>query len=293
MRQAVIDNRKTFARGLQDRNLTVAPLCLNPLMARIAQESGFTCGYLSGGALGFELAISEALLSISEVSSYARQITSRSNISLIVDVGVGFGDAVHAWRTCRDIEATGAVALEIEDQVSPKRVHHHKGVEHLISQGEMEEKIRETVSAREDPNFTVIARTSAIANESLNSAIRRSHAYVEAGADVILLSPRSEEEIKILGGSISVPMALITAPGRWNTELLLENNFRLVLDPFSAQVAAIQAIQTAFTEAYKGNSASNMDALMETYKTLQVHAGLQELYEIEERTTEKYEARDE
>lgn len=88
-------------------------------------------------------------------------------------------------------------------------------------------------------------------------------------------------------------MALITAPGRWNTELLLENNFRLVLDPFSAQVATIQAIQIAFTEAYRGTSASNMDALMETYKTLQVHAGLQELYEIEERTTEKYEALDE
>ncbi|MEE2875404.1 MAG: isocitrate lyase/phosphoenolpyruvate mutase family protein [Chloroflexota bacterium] len=293
MRQAVIENRKAFARGLQDQSLTVAPLCLNPLMARIAQGSGFTCGYLSGGALGFELAISEALLSISEVSSYARQITSRSSISLIVDVGVGFGDAVHAWRTCRDIEATGAVALEIEDQVSPKRVHHHKGVEHLVSQSEMEEKIRETVGARDDPNFTVIARTSAIANESVGSAIERAEAYTEAGADVILLSPRSEEEIKILGRSISVPMALITASGKWNPDLLLENNFRLVLDPFSAQVAAIQAIQTTFTQAYNGNGASNMDALMEIYKTLQLHAGLQELYEIEERTTERYEAHDE
>lgn len=288
MRQTVIDNRKTFVRGLHDQSLTVAPLCLNPLMARIAQESGFTCGYLSGGALGFELAISEALLSISEVSTYARQITSRSNISLIVDAGVGFGDAVHAWRTCRDIEATGAVALEIEDQVSPKRVHHHKGVEHLISLNEMTEKIRETVGAREDPDFTVIARTSAIANESVDLAIERAHAYAEAGADVILLSPRSEEEIKILGASISVPMALITTPGKWNTDLLIENNFRLMLDPFSGQVAAIQAIQSVFTEAYEGHVVSNMDTLMETYRTLQLHAGLQELYEIEERTTEKY-----
>ncbi len=88
-------------------------------------------------------------------------------------------------------------------------------------------------------------------------------------------------------------MALITASGKWNPDLLLENNFRLVLDPFSAQVAAIQAIQTTFTQAYEGNGASNMDALMEIYKTLQLHAGLQELYEIEERTTERYEAHDE
>lgn len=256
-------------------------------MARIAQETGFTCGYLSGGALGFELAVSEALLTITEVSSYARQITSRSDISLIVDAGVGFGDAVHAWRTCRDIEATGAVALEIEDQVSPKRVHHHKGVEHLVSMSEMEGKIRETVAARDDPNFTVIARTSAIANESINAAIRRANAYAGAGADVILLSPRSEEEIKLLGASISIPMAIIATPGKWRPDLLLENNFRLVLDPFSGQVTAIQAIQRAFAEAYRGNSLTNLDSLMDTYKTLQIHAGLQELYEIEERTTEK------
>ena len=287
MRQAVIENRKAFTRGLQDQSLTVAPLCLNPLMARIAQETGFTCGYLSGGALGFELAVSEALLTITEVSSYARQITSRSDISLIVDAGVGFGDAVHAWRTCRDIEATGAVALEIEDQVSPKRVHHHKGVEHLVSMSEMEGKIRETVAARDDPNFTVIARTSAIANESINAAIRRANAYAGAGADVILLSPRSEEEIKLLGVSISIPMAIIATPGKWRPDLLLENNFRLVLDPFSGQVTAIQAIQRAFAEAYRGNSLTNLDSLMDTYKTLQIHAGLQELYEIEERTTEK------
>ena len=287
MRQAVIENRKAFTRGLQDQSLTVAPLCLNPLMARIAQETGFTCGYLSGGALGFELAVSEALLTITEVSSYARQITSRSDISLIVDAGVGFGDAVHAWRTCRDIEATGAVALEIEDQVSPKRVHHHKGVEHLVSMSEMEGKIRETVAARDDPNFTVIARTSAIANESIDTAISRANAYAGAGADVILLSPRSEEEIKLLGASLSIPMAIIATPGKWSPDLLLENNFRLVLDPFSGQVTAIQAIQRAFVEAYNGDSVSNMDTLMDTYKTLQIHAGLEELYEIEERTTEK------
>ncbi len=83
-------------------------------------------------------------------------------------------------------------------------------------------------------------------------------------------------------------MAIITTPGKWNPDLLLENNFRLVLDPFSGQVTAIQAIQRAFTEVYKGDGVSNIDSLMETYKTLQVHAGLQELYEIEERTTEKY-----
>ena len=104
-----------------------APLCLNPLMARIATEVGFKYGYLSGGALGFELAISEALLTVNEIREYARQIISRSEIGLIVDIGVGFGDPVHTWRAIRELEAVGATAVEIEDQVAPKRVHHHKG----------------------------------------------------------------------------------------------------------------------------------------------------------------------
>ncbi|MGK0226997.1 MAG: 2-methylisocitrate lyase-like PEP mutase family enzyme, partial [Thermoproteota archaeon] len=117
--------RARFKAALDGPTPVFAPLCLDPLAARLADNAGFAAGYLSGGALGFQYAIGEALLSYTEIADVARRITARSDLPLIVDGGVGFGDAVHAARATALFEATGAVAVEYEDQVAPKRLHHH------------------------------------------------------------------------------------------------------------------------------------------------------------------------
>ena len=287
MNGQITANRQFFKDSVAEEQMIYAPLCLNPLMARIATEVGFKYGYLSGGALGFELAISEALLTVNEIREYARQIISRSEIGLIVDIGVGFGDPVHTWRAIRELEAVGATAVEIEDQVAPKRVHHHKGVEHLVSSQDMIEKIKEAVSAREDRTFQIIARTSAISNESMESALSRAKEYREAGADVILLQPRDEQELEAIRSHLQPPLALISAPGRWPEETLLESGFRLMFDPFTAQVASVQAVKTVFETVSRHGSLAELDSMMNEYRKLQIYAGLESLYELEERTTEK------
>ena len=137
-------------RGLLETSPPVfAPVCLDPLMARTLEGLGYGAAYLSGGALGFQLAVSEALLTLTEMAEAARRITARSSIALIVDGGVGFGDAVHTSRAVAEIEATGAAAIELEDQVAPKRAHHHKGVEHLVSLETMVGKLEAAVAARD------------------------------------------------------------------------------------------------------------------------------------------------
>ena len=287
MNGQITANRQFFKDSIAEEQIIYAPLCLNPLMGRIATEVGFKYGYLSGGALGFELAISEALLTVNEIRECARQIISRSEIGLIVDIGVGFGDPVHTWRAIRELEAVGATAVEIEDQVAPKRVHHHKGVEHLVSSQEMVEKIKEAVRAREDRTFQIIARTSAISNESMASALSRAKEYREAGADVILLQPRDEQELEAIRSHLQPPLALISAPGRWPEEMLLESGFRLMFDPFTAQVAQVQAVKTVFENVSRHGSLDELDSMMSEYRKLQIYAGLESLYELEERTTEK------
>ena len=152
-----------------------APLCLDPLAARIAADAGFAAGYLSGGALGFQYAVGEALLSYTEIADVARRITARSDLPLIVDDGVGFGDAVHTAQATALFEATGAVAVEYEDHVAPKRLHHHIGVEHLVSAEEMASKIRAEVDARSDNNFLIIARTGGLRLDGENR--RRNRRY--------------------------------------------------------------------------------------------------------------------
>ena len=124
--------RTRFKAALAGPDPVFAPLCLDPLAARLASDAGFAAGYLSGGALGFQYAVGEALLSYTEIADVARRITARSDLPLIIDGGVGFGDAVHTARATALFEATGAVAVEYEDQVAPKRLHHHIGVEHLV-----------------------------------------------------------------------------------------------------------------------------------------------------------------
>src|SRR5688572_11482713 len=110
--------------------LVVAPLALDALSAALAKRVGFDTVYLGGGGLGYARGVTEALLTASELVEATRAICERVDVAVVVDGGVGFGDAVHMARSIRMLEQAGAAAVEIEDQVAPKRAHHHKGVEH-------------------------------------------------------------------------------------------------------------------------------------------------------------------
>ena len=142
--------RARFSAAIAGDHPIFAPLCPDPLNARLVESLGFGAGYLSGGALGFQYAVGEALLTPTEIADAAHRITARSALPLIIDGGVGFGDPVHTARAAALFEATGAVAVEFEDQVAPKRLHHHIGIEHLVPTQEMVDKITAAVGARTD-----------------------------------------------------------------------------------------------------------------------------------------------
>src|SRR5829696_3585913 len=133
--------------------LVVAPLALDALSAALAKRTGFYAVYLGGGGLGYARGVSEALLTATELAEATRAICERVDVAVVVDGGVGFGDAVHMARTIRLIEQAGAAAIEIEDQVAPKRAHHHKGIEHLVTTDEMAGKIAAAVDARQSADF--------------------------------------------------------------------------------------------------------------------------------------------
>ncbi len=279
-------DRQRFADRIRSGETTLAPVCLDPLTGRLIESLGFPAAYLSGGGLGFQLAVSEALLTTTEVAALTRQITARSNVPLIVDGGVGFGDALHTARAVREIEAAGAAAVEIEDQVAPKRAHHHKGVEFLEPLEVMAGKVREAAAARSDPNFLIIARTGAVRNESFERALERSLAYREAGADVLMLFPAGDEQIAQAGGALGGPLAIMGAAGRQAPESLTQHGFNLQIDPFTGQVAAFGAIREAYRAiAQHGGSGRSIDELMALYRDVQEMAGMEELYALEERTT--------
>src|SRR5690606_27890634 len=127
--------------------LVVAPVALNPIMAMLAQDTGFKAAYVSGGSLGWLKCVTEANLGVHEMAQLALDIKSVCQLPLILDAGGGWGDPVHMHRTMQMSEAAGYAALEVEDQFLPRRVHHHLGVERLIEPEAMAQKIRELAAA--------------------------------------------------------------------------------------------------------------------------------------------------
>ena len=281
-------NRAAFADKVRNGESILAPVALDPLSARLVESLGFEAAYLSGGGFGFQLSVSEALLTITEVAGLTRQITARSDVPLIVDGGVGFGDPLHTWRAVREIEAAGAAAIEIEDQVAPKRAHHHKGVEHLVPMEMMVDKVREAVDARRDEDFIIIARTGAVRNESFERALERCAAYREAGADVLMLFSSDEAQIAEAGRVLGGPLSMMAPADRLDRVTLAGQGFNVLIDPFTGQVAAYGAMRDAYRSiASRGASGREVDELMSLYREVQGMAGMDDLYAIEERTTER------
>ncbi len=263
-----------------------APLCLDALSARLAMQAGFACGYVSGGALGYAHAVSEALLSIDELADVLRHVCARSELLMVVDAGVGFGDAVHVTRAVKLLEAAGAAAIEIEDQVAPKRVSHHRGIETLVSMQTMVDKVKYAVDARVSADTLIIARTGAVSNESFEQACARAHAYVEAGADAILMMPQTSAQWHNLQAELTVPLVCFGALDGAQRALWEARGVALVIDPFTPQVLQVRALQQTYATFFEGAPpAVTSDALFETYHQLDSLAGFDELYAIEDATT--------
>ena len=265
-----------------------APLCLDAITARVAEQAGFSCGYVSGGALGYQHAVSEALLSVDELTDVVRHVTARTALPIIVDGGVGFGDAVHLSRALKQLEAAGAAAIEIEDQVAPKRVSHHRGVEHLIALSEMVDKVKFAADARNADDFLIIARTGGVKNESFASACERANAYAEAGADMVLIMPEAREQWLALASEVTAPIVTFGALGGRTADEWRALGVSLVIDPFTPQVLALKAVREAFNRfMLSGETGVPTGEIFELYNQLDDIAGFAELYAIEDRTTER------
>lgn len=280
--------RSRLRAAIEDGEVVFAPLALDALTARVAERAGFQAVYVSGGALGYAHAVSEALLTLDELVGTTRRVVARAGVAVVADAGVGFGDAVHMTRTITELEATGAAAVEIEDQLAPKRVSHHRGIEHLVSPEEMASKVEYALQARLDADFLIIARTGAVRNESFDDAVRRGNLYREAGADLVMLMPSTDAQWASAPKRIQAPLATIASLDTRTAEEWRTLDWSLVVDPFTAQVVAVDAVRSVY-ERFVSESATGTDpaAIRQSYRQLSELAGLDPLYAIEDATTER------
>jgi methylisocitrate lyase len=268
--------------------LVVAPLALDALSAALAKRVGFRAVYLGGGGLGYARATSEALLTATELSEACRGLTERVDVAVVVDGGVGFGDAVHMARTVRMLEQAGAAAVEIEDQVSPKRAHHHRGHEHLVPAEEMAGRIRAAVDARHGDFPVVIVRCNAFSHEGVESTLARVRSYEEAGAELIMAMPRNPAEADALSAGSTVPLAAMTiGPGRPAAEMTAAG-YALSVDPMSGTVLGFRAMKAGF-EGIRDGSGFGMsrEEVLAVIHEVGETIDMEHFYEIERVTSEK------
>src|ERR671929_1433825 len=168
-----------FRKALADEKPLQIVGTINANHALMAKRVGYRAIYLSGGgvaagSLGLpDLGISN----LDDVLIDIRRITDVCDLPLLVDVDTGFGaSAFNVARTTRSLIKAGAAAMHIEDQVGAKRCGHRPGKE-LVSKEEMCDRIKAAMDAKTDSDFVVMARTDALANEGLDSAVSRAISY--------------------------------------------------------------------------------------------------------------------
>ena len=176
--------------------------------ARLIEMAGFPAVFMTGyGASASLLGQPDiGLLSMSEMADQARRMAAAIDIPILADADTGYGGVLNVVRTVREYENAGIAAIQMEDQVIPKRCGHMEGKQ-VIPKEEMVSKIRAAVYARKSDDFSIIARTDARAINGLDDALERAQAYAEAGADIIFIeAPQSIEEMKKIGQVIKKPL---------------------------------------------------------------------------------------
>jgi len=280
-----------FRQAVRDEKPLQVIGAINANHALMAKRVGYRAIYLSGGGLAAgslgmpDLGISNLDDALTDI----RRITDVCDLPLLIDVDTGFGaSAFNVARTTRSVIKAGAAAMHIEDQVGAKRCGHRPGKE-LVSKDEMADRIKAAVDARTDASFVIMARTDALANEGLESAISRAISYVKAGADMIFPEAiPSIEMYRKFADAVKVPiLANITEFGKsplFTVDELRSAGVGIVLYPLTAframNKAALRAYETVRKQGTQKSLIPEMQTREELYDMINYHAYEKKLDEL-------------
>jgi len=263
------------------------PGAFNALVGRLIEQAGYDAAYFSGAAFSAgTLGLPDVgLFTLTELAQHTAYLTRQVTIPVIVDADTGFGEAVNVERTIVELEAAGAAAIQLEDQVLPKRCGHLSG-KSLVETEAMCAKLRAAAGARSDSSLVLLARTDARASLGLAEAIERAKRYLDAGADWIFPEALADaKEFEQFARAIDAPLvANMTEFGKsplLPLDALAEMGYAAVLYPVTLLRTAMKAVEAALgVIATEGTQAELLDLMQSR----------QELYDL--LGYSDYEARD-
>ncbi len=207
-------SQKTAAEKRQDFRAMLAsgetlqfPGAYTPISARLIEEKKFDGVYISGAVLANELGFPDVgLTTLTEVAQRAGQIARLTNLPAIVDADTGFGEPMNVARTIQELEESGLAGCHIEDQFNPKRCGHLDN-KNIVDEDTATKRIRAAAEARRDENFLIMARTDLRGIDTLDAAIDRMKALVDAGADAIFPEALKDlSEFQAVRDAIDIPI---------------------------------------------------------------------------------------
>jgi len=281
----------TYMRELLAKpEIVVAPGAHDALTAKIIAHTGFDVVYMTGyGQAASHLGCPDVGLltqteMLSRASNFVEALSGR-DAAVFADADTGFGNAVNVIRTVRLYEKAGVAAIQLEDQVSPKKCGHMTGRQ-VVAMEEMVGKIKAAVSARQDPDLIIVARTDARTAHGMEEALRRAKAYDEAGADVIFLeSPETVEEMKAITSTISKPcLANMVEGGRTpllSVKELQDIGFKLVIFPTASTYATCKAMSDLMAGLKAHGSTAPLMGNMVPFEQFNTLIGLPAIRELE------------
>lgn len=252
---------------LQRKKIVVAPGAYDTLSALLIEQAGFDAIYMTGnGQASSMLGLPDVgFITLTEMTERVRNTRAVTSAPLIVDADVGYGTYINVYRAVRDLEAAGASAIQLEDQISPKKCGHEPG-RNIVSAEEMAQRLRAAVEGRQNDDTMIIARTDARTVHGLGEAIRRGHIYAKAGADIIFVeSPESEAELQEITSAIQVPKLVnVVETGRTPylpATQLGDIGFNVAIYPATAFLAATRAVREAMANLRKDGRIEDLSRL--------------------------------
>ncbi|MDR7470997.1 MAG: oxaloacetate decarboxylase [Armatimonadota bacterium] len=256
-------------RRLAQDGILVAPGAPDALTARIIEHVGFEAVYFTGAGMAYTHlgAPDIGLVGLTETVWRVTAVAAATSLPVIVDADDGYGNALNVRRTVKELEQAGAAAVQLEDQVHPKRCGHLAG-KRVIPAEEMVGKVEAAVDARTDPALVIIARTDALAAEGLEGALKRARRYRQAGADVLFVeAPRSRDELRAIARALEGPLMANMVEGGvtplCTADELEEMGYRLVIFPNAAvRMAAAAVIRLMETLRRDGTTADLLNEML-------------------------------
>jgi len=264
------EKRSDFVNVLKSKKLLRFPGAYNPLCAKLIAEIGFDGVYISGAVLSNDLGIPDiGLTTLDYVSNRSEQITKVTDLPTIVDADTGFGNCS---KTIETLEKKGLAGCHLEDQVAEKRCGHLDNKE-LVSKEEMVQKIKDSVKARKDKNFLIIARTDANSVEGLEKTIDRIKAYEDAGADMIFPEAMKDEREFEKVRKISKTFLLANMTEFGKSKLLTKSEleslgYNLVIYPVTSQRLAMKNVEDGLKSIFENGHQNDIINKMQTRKRL-------------------------